>query len=309
MYKKIISYYKDYYQTNENIYLHVPYFYGNEKKYLIECVENNQVSTIGRFITKFENELSSILNTKHTISIVNGTAALQVALRVVGVEKNCEVITQALTFVATVNAIKYLDAEPIFLDVDRDTMGLSAQSVCDFLEKNAKVENGVCINQLTGKKIAACVPMHTFGFPVDIISLQSICEQWNIPIVEDAAEAIGSKYNKQPIGSFGKTAAFSFNGNKIITAGGGGAISTNDVEIAQKINHLIATAKVPHSYEYYHDLLGYNYKMPNLNAALLSGQIENLNSFLDIKRQMAVEFSQIFENEGVNFRKEMKNTT
>ncbi len=306
---KIITYYKDYYQTNENIYLHVPCFYGNEKKYLNECIDQNQVSTIGNFIPKFEKELSTMVNTKYTIATINGTAALQVALRIVGVEKNNEVITQALTFVATANAIKYLGAEPIFIDVDKDTMGLSPKSVSDFLEKNAKLENGICINKLTGKKISACVPMHTFGFSIDIEALQEVCKQWNIPIVEDAAEAIGSKYKEKPLGSFGETAAFSFNGNKIITAGGGGAITTNNETLAKKAIHLIGTAKTPHSFEYYHDELGYNYKMPNLNAALLCAQIENLQYFLKVKRKMAFEFSQIIEKEGFKFRKEMPNTT
>lgn len=306
---KIITYYKDYYQTNENIYLHVPCFYGNEKKYLDECIDSNQVSTLGRFIPKFEKQFSSFITTKHSIATVNGTAALQVALRIVGVEKNDEVITQALTFVATANAIKYLGADPIFIDVDKKTMGLSPKSVADFLEKNAKIKNGICFNKLTGKKISACVPMHTFGFPVDIVALQEVCNQWNIPIVEDAAEAIGSKINNKLIGSFGKTSAFSFNGNKIVTAGGGGAITTNDDKLAQKALHLISTAKTPHLYEYFHDELGYNYKMPNLNAALLCAQMENLETYLKIKRQMALEFSQIFENEGINFRKEMPDTT
>jgi perosamine synthetase len=306
---KIITYYKDYYQTNENIYLHVPCFYGNENKYLNECIENNQVSSIGRFIPKFESEFSSFLNTKYSVATVNGTAALQVALRIVGVEKDDEVITQALTFVATANAIKYLGAEPVFIDVDRDTMGLSPKFLSDFLEKNAKLVNGICINKLTGKKISACVPMHTFGFPIDIVELQKVCNQWNIPIVEDAAEAIGSKYCDKYIGSFGKVSAFSFNGNKIVTAGGGGAITTNDEQLAHKVLHLISTAKVPHQYEYFHDEMGYNYKMPNLNAALLCAQMENINTFLKIKRKMAFEFSHVIEKEGFKFRNEMPNTT
>jgi aminotransferase in exopolysaccharide biosynthesis len=252
--------------------------------------------------------MSSISGTNKSIAVVNGTSALQVALRLAGVNAGDEVITQALTFIATVNAVIYNGASPIFIDVDIDTMGLSPSAVEAFLEEYGELREGICYNKKTNRKIAACMPMHTFGFPVHLNELIKVCSKWNIPIVEDAAEAIGSEYQSKPIGSFGKLGAFSFNGNKIVTSGGGGAIVTNDVELGVKAKHLTTTAKVPHPYEYVHDEIGYNYRMPNLNAALACAQLEQLSSFIEIKRTLANEYNSYFRSNGINFRTELPQT-
>jgi aminotransferase in exopolysaccharide biosynthesis len=252
--------------------------------------------------------MSSISGTSKSIAVVNGTSALQVALRLAGVIAGDEVITQALTFIATVNAVIYNGASPIFIDVDIDTMGLSPSAVETFLEEYGELREGICYNKKTNRKIAACMPMHTFGFPVHLNELIKVCSKWNIPIVEDAAEAIGSDYQSKPIGSFGKLGVFSFNGNKIVTSGGGGAIVTNDDELGVKAKHLTTTAKVPHPYEYVHDEIGYNYRMPNLNAALACAQLEQLSSFIEIKRTLANEYNSYFRSNGINFRTELPQT-
>jgi aminotransferase in exopolysaccharide biosynthesis len=225
-----------------------------------------------------------------------------------GVQYGDEVLTQALTFIATVNAIIYNGASPVFLDVDLDTMGLSPNAVQFFLEEYGELRDGVCYNKKTNKKIAACMPMHTFGFPVHLDELITTCNKWNIPLVEDAAESIGSEYKGKPTGSFGKIGVFSFNGNKIVTSGGGGAIVTNDLELGIKAKHLTTTAKIPHPYEYVHDDIGYNFRMPNLNAALACAQLEQLNSFIENKRKLALEYSTFCKSNGVKFRTELSNT-
>jgi aminotransferase in exopolysaccharide biosynthesis len=225
-----------------------------------------------------------------------------------GVKNGDEVITQALTFIATANAIIYNGASPIFLDVDLDTMGLSPKAVEFFLETHGELREGNCYNKKTNKKIAACMPMHTFGFPVHLDELITVCNKWNIPIVEDAAESIGSEYNNMPTGSFGMLGVFSFNGNKILTSGGGGAIVTNDLELGFKAKHLTTTAKIPHPYEYVHDELGYNFRMPNLNAALVCAQLEQLDIFINSKRRLALEYDTFFKSKGIQFKTEMPNT-
>ncbi len=252
--------------------------------------------------------MNKITQTKKATAVVNGTAALQVALRIVGVKKNDEVITQALTFVATANAIAYNNAHPIFLDVDIDTMGLSPTAVSSFLEKNGDLREDGCYNKKTGRKIAACMPMHTFGFPVHLEELIKVCNKWKIPIVEDAAESLGSEYKEKPTGSFGKVGVFSFNGNKIVTCGGGGAIVTNDIKLGEKAKFLTTTAKEPHAYEYVHNELGYNFRMPNLNAALACAQLEQLNIFLKNKRSLAKSYENFFKNTEIKFRTETENT-
>jgi aminotransferase in exopolysaccharide biosynthesis len=239
---------------------------------------------------------------------VNGTSGIQVALRLVGVKAGDEVLTQALTFVATANAIAYNRAKPVFLDVDLDTMGLSPVSIQNFLEEYGDIREEGCYNKKTGNKIAACLPMHTFGFPVRIKELIRICEEWKIPVVEDAAESLGSEYKGQPTGSFGEVGVFSFNGNKIITSGGGGAIVTNNADLGIKAKYLTTTAKQPHAYEYVHDELGYNYRMPNLNAALACAQLEKLNWFLEKKRELSKNYQEFFEGTDVKFRTELPET-
>ena len=304
-YLNVIDFIKRQFGNKEYISLHEPRFLGNEKKYVIDTIDSTFVSSLGHYVDKFELMMSSITCTKKSTAIVNGTSALQVALRLAGVSKGDEVITQALTFIATINAIRYNGASPIFIDVDKDTMGLSPSAVEAFLEEFGELREGICYNKKTNKKIAACMPMHTFGFPIHLNELLKICSKWNLPIVEDAAEALGSEYFSKPIGSFGKLGVFSFNGNKIVTSGGGGAIVTNDMELGIKAKYLTTTAKVPHPYEYVHDQLGYNFRMPNLNAALACAQLEQLNGFLENKRLLADEYADFFNKKGIYFRREL----
>jgi perosamine synthetase len=308
MNQTVINFIRDKFKTDEFIPLHTPTFLGNEKKYLIDCIDSTYVSSVGAYVNEFESVMSKITNTEKSIAVVNGTAALQVALRLVGVKKDDEVLTQALTFVATANAITYNNAYPVFLDVDIDTMGLSPESVNDFLEEYGDLREDGCYNKKSGRKIAACMPMHTFGFPVHINKLIEVCEKWNIPIVEDAAESLGSEYNGISTGGFGEVAAFSFNGNKIVTSGGGGAITTNNIELGDKAKFLTTTAKKTHPYEYFHEELGYNFRMPNLNAALACAQLEQLDVFLKNKRELALDYSTFFKKEGIYFRTETKGT-
>lgn len=306
--KNTISFIKDTFNSNEFIPLHEPRFIGNEKKYLMNTIDTTFVSSVGAYVDSFEEMMQKITQTKKAVAVVNGTAGIQVALRLVGVEAYDEVITQALTFVATANAIAYNNAHPIFLDVDLDTMGLSPTAVSNFLEEFGELRDDGCYNKKTGKRIAACLPMHTFGFPVRLDELIKVCAKWNIPIVEDASESLGSEYKNQPTGGIGEMGVFSFNGNKIVTCGGGGAIVTNNEQLGMKGKYLTTTAKVPHSYEFYHDELGFNFRMPNLNAALACAQLEQLNSFLENKRSLATDYINFFDNSGIQFRTETPNT-
>ena len=303
-----ISFIQDSFNTKEFIPLHEPRFRGNEKKYVLDTIDSTFVSSVGAYVDQFEHMMQGITGTARAIATVNGTSALQVALRLAGVKPRDEVITQALTFVATANSIAYNGATPVFIDVDLDTMGLSATAMEAFLEENAELREDGCYNRLTGKKISACVPMHTFGFPVHIDELVRLCKQWAIPIVEDAAESLGSEYKGKQTGSFGLLGTYSFNGNKTITSGGGGAIVTNDSLIGEKGKYLTTTAKKPHPYEFYHDELGYNYRMPNLNAALACAQLEQLQLMLENKRELANLYSDFFFENGIKFRTELPHT-
>lgn len=306
--QSIISFIQDTFQTKEFIPLHEPRFRGNEKKYLIDTIDSTFVSSVGAYVDRFEEMMQDITGTQKAVATVNGTSALQVALRLAGVSSGDEVITQALTFVATANAIAYNGASPIFLDVDLDTMGLSPKAVQLFLDEYGEIREDGCYNKLTGNKIAACLPMHTFGFPVHLEELITICNQWNIPVVEDAAESLGSEYKGKQTGSFGKLGIFSFNGNKTVTCGGGGAIVTNDEALGIKAKYLTTTAKRPHPYEFFHDELGYNFRMPNLNAALACAQLEQLGGMLKNKRELALLYQDFFSSQGINFRSELPNT-
>ena len=303
-----ISFIQDIYKTKDVIPLHAPNFNGNEKKYLLNTIDSTYVSSVGPYVNQFEEMISSITKTKKAIAVVNGTAGIQVALRLVGVNNGDEVITQALTFVATANAITYNNATPIFLDVDIDTMGLSPKAVSEFLTEFGVLREEGCFNKISGRKISACLPMHTFGFPVHMDELKEICDSWKIPIVEDAAESLGSEYKNKPTGSIGDAGVFSFNGNKILTSGGGGAIVTNNILIGEKGKHITTTAKVSHDFEFYHDELGFNYRMPNLNAALACAQLEQLDSFLFNKRKLAKDYNYFFKAERINFRTETPQT-
>jgi perosamine synthetase len=303
-----ISFIKEQYKTENFIPLHVPHFGGNEKKYLLDTIDSTFVSSVGAFVDQFEVTMQNITQTQKAVAVVNGTAAIQVALRLIGVKAGDEVLTQALTFVATANAIAYQNATPVFLDVDLDTMGLSPKAVSVFLEEFGDLREDGCYNKRTQKKISACLPMHTFGFPVHLDELIAVCDRWKIPVLEDAAESLGSQYKGKPIGSFGKLGAFSFNGNKIVTCGGGGAIVTNDLKLGEKGKYLTTTAKIPHPYEYVHDEMGYNFRMPNLNAALACAQLEQLDVFLESKRKLAKEYLSFFATNGIKFRTETPET-
>ena len=308
MQKKLINFVRNKYNSKEFISLHEPVFRGNEKKYLEECIDSTYVSSVGPFVDKFENLMNEITQTNKTTAVVNGTAALQVGLRLVGVKKDDEVITQALTFIATANAIAYNNAHPIFIDVDLDTMGLSPVAVNDFLDEFGELREDGCYNKSTGRRISACLPMHTFGFPVHLDELIKVCKFWKIPIVEDAAESLGSEYKGKPTGSFGEVGAFSFNGNKIVTAGAGGAITTKNIVLGDRAKFLTTTAKEPNTYEFIHNELGYNFRMPNINAALACAQLEQLPSFLENKRSLAKDYEIFFKENGIKFRTETQGT-
>jgi len=301
MFESTVSFVQNTYQTKEFLPLHEPVFFGNEKKYLNECIDSTFVSSVGKFVDQFEQMMADFTGAKYAIATVNGTAALHIALKLVGTDEESEVITQPLTFIATCNAISYCNAKPIFVDVDRETMGLSPQSLALFLEAETEQKDDICYNKTTGKKITAVVPMHTFGHPCKIDEIAELCKRHNIALVEDAAESLGSYYKDQHTGTFGKLAAFSFNGNKTITTGGGGMIITDDEALAKRAKHLTTTAKVPHPYEYIHDEIGYNYRLPNLNAALGCAQMETLGEILKNKRTLAVQYANFFKNEKITF--------
>jgi perosamine synthetase len=304
MFKEVINFIQETYKTKEFISLYEPKFVGNEKKYLNECIDSTFVSSVGKFVDEFEEKIANYTGIKYAIATSNGTSALHISLLLANVKQNNEVITQPLTFVATCNAISYCGAEPIFVDVDRNTMGLSPAALKEFLENNTSVKNQQCVNNKTGRVIKACVPMHTFGHPCRIDEIKDICDKYHIFVIEDAAESVGSFYKNKHTGSFGQVGVMSFNGNKIITAGGGGCIVTNDKILAKKAKHLTTTAKVPHKWNFNHDMVGYNYRMPNLNAALLVAQLENLDNFLHKKRKLTNMYEEFFKATDYAFVKE-----
>lgn len=308
MYSDIVSFIKNTFQK-DNVILHEPVFIGNEKKYLNECVDSTFVSSVGKFVDLFEKMTAEYTGAKYAVATVNGTAALHIALQLVGVESEDEVLTQALTFIATANAITYCNAKPVFIDVDRETLGLSPKSLLQFLEKETIQKNGFCYNKKTSKRIKACVPMHTFGHSVKIDEIIEICDKYNISVVEDAAESLGSKYKNKHTGTFAKIGTLSFNGNKTITTGGGGMILTNDEKIAKLAKHLTTQAKVPHRWDFVHDYAGYNYRLPNINAALGCAQIEKLDLFIQKKRELAQKYAAFFDgNKEISFFKEPENS-
>ena len=281
--------------------LHRPVFEGNEREYLVDCIDSNFVSSVGAKVIEFENRVADFTGSKHAIATVNGTAALHVAIKLAGVKPGDEVISQALTFIATCNAISYAGAEPVFIDVDLDTMGLSPASLQRFLEENTEKRYNGTFNKLSGKRISACVPMHTFGFPCRIKEIAKICVDWDIALIEDSAESLGSYVASRHTGVFSSMATLSFNGNKVITTGGGGMIITDDSELAKRAKHITTTAKVPHPYEFVHNEIGYNYRMPNLNAALGCAQMERLDEFLSIKTKLADQWGVFFDHYDVRF--------
>jgi perosamine synthetase len=305
---KIITFIRAEFKQPENfIPLHEPRFSGNEKKYLNECIDSTFVSSVGKFVDEFEKEMASYTGAKYAVAIVNGTAALHIALKVAGVKKNDLVITQPLSFIATCNAISYLNAHPLFVDIDLDTLSLSPEKLKLFLKKSTQINSkGECVHIETQKRIMACVPMHSFGLPGRVDELLEICNEYNIKLIEDAAESIGSFYKNKHTGTFGLIGTFSFNGNKTITCGGGGAIVTDNEQIAREIKHLTTQAKVPHAWEFIHNAIAYNYRMPNINAALACAQLEQLNTFIEKKRQLADKYKRFFNELNIPFCEEIK---
>ncbi|ELJ8910587.1 aminotransferase LegC [Campylobacter coli] len=295
MFKKEISFIKSLF-NKENIALHEPCFIGNEKKYLLECIDSGFVSSVGEFVTRFEEALKEKTKTRFVIATNTGTAALHIALLANGIDENCEVITQSISFVATANAIAYTGAKPVFLDIDENTLSLSPKALEHFLENQTYQKDNLSYNKTTHKLIKACVIMHTFGLSAHIKAIKELCEKYHILLIEDAAEALGSTYENKALGTFGKCGILSFNGNKIITGGCGGAILSDDENLAKLAKHLSTTAKIPHPYEYDHDRIAYNYRLCNINAAILLAGLENLELFLENKRELAKIYKDFFKN-------------
>jgi perosamine synthetase len=294
---------------NDFIALHRPIFEGNEKQYLIDCVDSNFVSSVGARVVELEQQIAAYTGSGFAVATVNGTAALHVALQLAGVQCQDEVITQALTFIATCNALSYIGATPVFIDIDLDTMGLSPTALRDFLDEHVDVRGGQAFNRVSGRRIAACVPMHTFGLPCRIEEIVELCDKYGIIVVEDAAESLGSYSCGRHTGTFGKMGTLSFNGNKIITTGGGGMIITDDEAMAKHAKHITTTAKIPHPYEFVHDEIGYNYRMPNLNAALGCAQMERLPWMLEVKQQIADKYRAFFEPLGISMAQPIEGCT
>lgn len=308
-YKKITDFIHDLYGGGDFIPLAVPVFIGNEKKYLNECIDTTFVSSVGKFVDRFEEDTAKYTGCKRAVVCVSGTNALHMSLMLAGVERDDEVLTQALTFIATCNALSYIGAHPVFIDVDNDTMGLSPVAVREWLAKNSEQKNGQCYNKRTGRRVKACVPMHTFGHPVHLDELVEVLNEYNIELVEDAAESIGSLYKGKHTGTFGKVGALSFNGNKTITTGGGGMMLFNDEELGAYAKHITTQAKIPHRWEFRHDHIGYNYRMPNINAALGCAQLEHIEEYVASKRETAKAYEEFFKNiDGIDFFTEPENT-
>jgi len=302
MYKPVVDFIKSQFPSQDFIPLHEPRFIGNEKKYVNDCIDSTFVSSVGKYVNDFEKQIAEYTGAKYAVAIVNGTAALHMAMLVAGVKRDEIVITQSLSFIATCNAISYIGASPLFVDVDMDTMGLSPDKLKIYLKEFAvKKSNGFSYQKTTGQKISACVPMHTFGHPCRIDEIATICNEYNIALVEDAAESIGSRYKEKHTGTYGIVGAISFNGNKTITCGGGGVIITDNEALAKRAKHLTTQAKVPHRWNFVHDEIGYNYRMPNINAALMCAQLEELDSFLDNKRELSALYKNFFANGEIKF--------
>ncbi len=308
MIKKTIEYIKELYGANEFIPLHAPIFLGNEKKYLNDCIDSTFVSYVGKYVAQFEEVTANYTGAKYAVAMVNGTAAFQIALNIAGVTANDEVITQALTFVATCNAIKHNGAIPTFVDVDRDTLGMSPEKLDLFLEKNTKFVNGNCVNKSTERIIKAIAPVHIFGHPCRIDEIVEVAHKYNLMVVEDSAESLGSFYKGKHTGTFGDIGILSYNGNKTLTTGGGGMLLTDSKEIAEHAKHLTTTAKVPHKYEYIHDEVGFNFRLTNVNAAIGVAQMENIEQVLENKRATAKLYEHFFVNNEIQFISEPKNS-
>jgi perosamine synthetase len=307
MYNQILAFIRSQFPGHDFIPLHEPVFSGNERKYVLDAIESTFVSSVGKYVNQFEEMIQDLTGAKYAVATVNGTCALHAALLVAGVEPQTEVITQPVTFVATPNAVSYCGAEPIFIDIDQNTLGMSPDALEDFLLNNAELKDKKCINKRSGREISACLPVHIFGHSCRIDAIVAICEKYNIPVVEDAAESLGSYYKGQHTGTFGNLGIFSLNGNKTITCGGGGCIVTNDKKYGKFAKHLTTTGKTTHPYEYIHNIVAYNYRMPNLNAAMACAQLEQLSSLVQHKRTLAKKYGLFFQDIDISFFTEPDN--
>lgn len=306
-YQNVLDKIKSLYGENRDfIPLHEPLFIGNEKKYLNDCIDSTFVSYLGKYVGRFEKLVADYTGSKHAIALVNGTSALHLALVVAGVKNDDLVVTQALSFAATANGIMYTGAEPYFIDVDKNNLGMSAEALETFLEE-VELVNNEAIYKPSGQKVSAIVPMHTFGFPCEIEKIVELANQYNIPVVEDSAESLGSSKNGRHTGTFGLLGIFSFNGNKSVTCGGGGMIITDDDELAEMAKHLSTQAKMPHKWDYRHDHIGYNYRCPNINAALGCAQMEQLDTYVNDKRKTAMEYAEFFKDSEIDYITEPDN--
>lgn len=301
MFKEITEFVKYLYPNHVKIQLHVPVFNGNEKKYLMDCIDSTFVSSVGQYVNRFEEMICEYTKAKFAVATMNGTSALHISLLLVGVKTETEVLTQALTFVATANAISYTGAKPVFIDSSATNLGMCPLSLKSYLDEFAEIRENYSINRVTGKRFSACVPMHVFGHPVEIEAIQKVCKEYKIPIVEDAAESLGSLHGDEHTGLRGDVGIISLNGNKIVTSGGGGVIITNNEELAIRAKHLTTTAKTPHLWNFYHDEIGYNYRLPNINAALACAQMESLAEFVANKRKTAEEYRNFFKEKKIDF--------
>jgi aminotransferase in exopolysaccharide biosynthesis len=307
LFREIIEFIQKLYSNSSPVLLHAPKFLGNEKKYLNDCIDTTFVSYVGKYVTDFENHIKNVTGSRNAIAIVNGTCAIQIALIAAGVKLGEEVITQSLTFAATAAAIKHAGAEPVFVDVDKETLGLSPESLKEYLEKYAEIRSGTTYSKVTGQKIAAVIPMHTFGHPVRLDEIIKIAQKYNLIVIEDSAESIGSYYNKKHTGTFGRAGIFSFNGNKTVTTGGGGMLISDDDQLAERVRYITTTAKRPHKWDFFHDEVGYNLRMPNINAAVGCAQMEYLNTILEKKRDTTEKYRKYFKNIGIPFVDEPEN--
>ena len=289
---RLIDFIRDRFRTSGPVPLHSPCFGEAERENLLDCLSSTFVSSVGPYVAKFERDFAERTGAARAVAVVNGTAALHAALQLTGVGRGDLVVTQSLTFVATCNAISYCGAQPLFADVDRETLGLSPKAVDALLSEHAEIRDGVTVMRADGRRVQACMPMHTFGHPVDLDGLEVVCRKWGLALIEDAAEALGSLYHGRHVGLHGSVGAFSFNGNKIITTGGGGMLVFADEALASRARHLTTTAKVPHPWEFEHDEIGFNYRMPNLNAALGHAQLGRLDGYLEAKRALAKGYAE-----------------
>lgn len=307
MIDQLVRFIRDHHHGASTIPLHAPTFTGNERAYVLDAIDSTFVSSVGAYVGRFENEMKSYTGSEGAVALVNGTAALHLALRLAGVRSGDMVITQALTFVATCNAISYCGAEAVLLDVDRKNLGLSSEAVSTWLQEHAiRDDQGTCRHKADGRIVRAMVPMHTFGHPADLGELQKIATHWGLELIEDAAESLGSLYHDQHLGTFGAMASLSFNGNKIITTGGGGMLLCK-APLEQQARHLSTTAKLPHAYDFDHDEVGYNYRLPNLNAAMGCAQLERIECFIQRKRELASRYQELLADSGLQFVREPEN--